>query len=89
VERAVDLPSVLPTSGTIRGSLVGNLTLHGVTRSTTWTGTATLGRRIVTVVATTPVTLTSFNMSPPQVGPVSVDDVITLDINARLTRTTL
>ena len=89
VERVVGLPPVLPTSGTIHGSLVGNLTLHGVTRSTTWTGTATLGRRIVTVVATTPVTLTTFNMSPPQVGPVSVDDVITLDINARLTRTTL
>jgi polyisoprenoid-binding protein YceI len=89
VERVVGLPPVLPTSGTIHGSLVGNLTLHGVTRSTTWTGTATLDRRTVTVVATTPVTLTSFNISPPQMGPVSVDDAITLEINVRLTRTPL
>jgi polyisoprenoid-binding protein YceI len=89
VERVVGLPPGLPASGTVHGSLVGNLTLHGVTRSTTWAGTATLGRRTVTVVATTSIALTSFNMSPPQVGPVSVDDAITLDINALLTRTTL
>ena len=76
--------------GTIHFSLVGNLTVHGVTRSTTWTVTATLGRRTVTGVATTHVKLTSFNMSPPQVGPVlSVNDTITLEINARLARTTL
>ena len=90
VARAVGLPSALPTSGTIHFSLVGNLTVHGVTRSTTWTVTATLGRQTVTGVATTHVKLTSFNMSPPQVGPVlSVNDTITLEINARMARTTL
>jgi polyisoprenoid-binding protein YceI len=90
VERAMGLPSTLPTSGTIHFSLVGNLTVHGVTRSTTWTVTATLSRRTVTGVATTHVTLSAFNMTPPQVGPVlSVNDTITLQINARLARTTV
>lgn len=90
VVRAVGLPSALPTSGTLHFSLIGNLTVHGVTRSTTWTVTATLGSKTVTGQASTRVKLTSFGMSPPQVGPVlSVNDTITLQINARLARTTV
>lgn len=90
IVRAVGLPSALPATGALRFSLVGNLTVHGVTRSTTWTVTATLGRRVVSGVATTHVKLTWFGMSPPQVGPVlSVNDTITLQINARLARTTV
>jgi hypothetical protein len=38
--RIVGLPPALPTSGTIHFSLVGTLTVHGVTRSTTWTVSA-------------------------------------------------
>ena len=38
--RIVGLPTALPTSGTIHFSLVGTLTAHGVTRSTSWTVSA-------------------------------------------------
>ncbi len=87
VTRAVGLPAALPATGTLHFSLAGALTVHGVTRPTTWTVTATLGRHSVTGVATTHVKLTSFGMSPPQVGPVlSVNDTITLEISARLAR---
>jgi polyisoprenoid-binding protein YceI len=90
VERAVGLPAVLPNSGMLHFTLVGNLTVHGVKRSTTWAVTATLGSRSVTGVATTRVTLTAFGMTPPQVGFVlGVNDTLTLDINARLARTPL
>lgn len=90
VARASGLPATLPTSGTLHFSLVGNLTVHGVTRSTTWAVTATLGRGSVSGVASTHVKLTWFGMTPPQIGPVlSVNDTITLEINARLARTTV
>ena len=88
VTRAIGLPATLPTSGTLRFSLVGSLTVHGVTRSTTWAVTATLGRGSVSGVASTHVKLSWFVMTPPQIGPVlSVNDTITLEINARLART--
>lgn len=55
----------LPTSGKATFTLIGNLTVHGVTKQTTWQVTATFGTGQVSGNATTTVTFEDFGMSPP------------------------
>lgn len=72
----------LPTSGQGTFKLLGNLTVHGVTKPVTWDVTATFGAQTVTGAATTTVTFEDFGMSPPKVGPVlSVQDNLTLTLD--------
>ncbi|MCC7367734.1 MAG: YceI family protein [Chloroflexi bacterium] len=81
---APGLPLPLPASGTAAFELVGDLTLHGITRPATWQATATFGEADVTGTATTTVLLTDFGMEPPRAGPVlSIEDAVRLELDVR------
>ena len=78
---AQGLPSPLPTSGQATFQLVGDLTVHGVTRPATWQVTAQFGDGTVSGNATTSVNISDFGMSPPKAGPVlSIEDGLTLEL---------
>ena len=63
-------------------TLVGDLTLHGVTNEAKWEVTATLSNDTVTGSASTSFELTNYDMEKPIVGPViSIDDVIVLEMD--------
>jgi polyisoprenoid-binding protein YceI len=90
VQHASGLPATLPATGKLTFKLVGNLTIHGVTRTTTWAVTATLGSQAVTGTASTQFDMTTFDITPPQVGPVlSVQKTVKLDIQVRMQRAVL
>jgi polyisoprenoid-binding protein YceI len=85
VREAPGLPNPLPTSGEARFQVVGDLTVHGVTRPATWDATAQFDREGATVNAVTSVAITDFGMTPPQVGPVlSIEDEAGLELDLRL-----
>jgi polyisoprenoid-binding protein YceI len=86
VKSAPGLPIPLPTTGTAAFDLVGDLTVHGVTRPVTWQATATFVEREVTGTATTTVLMTDFGMTPPRVGQVvSIEDSVRLELDVRAT----
>jgi polyisoprenoid-binding protein YceI len=86
VRSAPGLPIPLPTTGTAAFELVGDLTVHGVTRPVTWQATATFVEREVTGTATTTVLMTDFGMTPPKVGQVvSIEDSVQLQLYVRAT----
>lgn len=88
VTGASGLPVPLPVDGAASFELVGDLTVHGVTRPTTWQVTATFGGDAVTGTATTDVLLTDFGMEPPKAGPVlSIEDGVRLEIDVQATLT--
>ena len=75
------LPSPLPTSGQVTFQLLGDLTVHGVTKPVTWQVTAQFGDSTVTGDATSSINITEFGMSPPKAGPVlSIEDGLTLQL---------
>ncbi len=75
------LPLPLPTSGEATFQLVGDLTVHGVTKPVTWQVTAQFDDTAISGTATTSVNITDFGMSPPKVGPVlSIQDGLNLDL---------
>ena len=75
------LPSPLPTSGQVTFQLLGDLTVHGVTKAVTWQVTAQFGDSTVTGDATSAINITDFGMSPPKAGPVlSIEDGLTLEL---------
>jgi polyisoprenoid-binding protein YceI len=79
------LPSPLPTSGDVTFKLIGNMTIHGVTKPATWDAKATIANNALTGVATTTFTFEDYGMTPPQVMVVlSVADHIELDVNFHL-----
>lgn len=76
-----------PASGTFTFTLVGDLTIKGVTRPTTWTGTAVASRTGVTGTAKTAFTFADFELTKPQVRVVArVDDPITLELQFNFLR---
>jgi len=77
---ALGLPSPLPASGEVTFQLVGELTLHGATRSTTWEVTARIeGQELIGSAATT-FTFGDFNLTIPSVARVlSIEDHIQLE----------
>lgn len=78
---AQGLPSPLPTSGQATFQLVGDMTVHGVTRPVTWQVTAQFGDASVSGAATTTVNISDFGMTPPKAGPVlSIEDGLTLEL---------
>jgi polyisoprenoid-binding protein YceI len=86
---AQGLPAPLPTSGEAVFQLLGDLTVHGVTRPVTWEVTASFGEQEITGSALTNVKLTDFNMTPPRVGPVlSIEDAAKLELDFLATRET-
>lgn len=89
VRQAPGLPHPLPTSGEAQFQVIGDLTVHGVTRPTTWDATGRFDEQGATVTAATPIVLTDFGMTPPQVGPVlSIEDEAQLELDLRLKRET-
>lgn len=65
--------------------LVGDLTVRGVTRPTTWNATATVAGTTVTGSATTKFTFADFQMEKPRVRSVlSVEDTIALEYDFRV-----
>ena len=82
--QAVGLPQPLPTSGTSAFTLMGDLTVHGVTRPTIWDATATFEEGEVVGTASTTILLTDYGMEPPRAGPVlSIEDAVRLELDVR------
>ncbi|MGD0991273.1 MAG: YceI family protein [Gemmatimonadales bacterium] len=74
------LPWPLPDSGTLNFQIVGDLTIHGVTRPSTWQVTAEAKDGGFTGTAATRVKLEDFGMTQPRVAIVlSVEDDIGLE----------
>jgi polyisoprenoid-binding protein YceI len=88
--RAVALPAPLPAGMQAQAGfqLVGDMTLHGVTKETTWNVVATFGNELVAGRATTTTDFPTFNLAKPSLARiVSVDDKIELEIEFRCKRT--
>ncbi len=80
-------PSPLPSAGTFTFTLVGDLTLKGVTKPTTWTVTAEASRAGYTGVARTAFPFAEFGLTKPSVRVVArVDDPITLALQFNFVR---
>lgn len=72
----------LPSSGQATFTLIGNLTVHGVTKQTSWQVTATFGSQQVSGTATTTVKFEDFGMTPPTTMiALSVQDSLKLQID--------
>lgn len=72
----------LPSSGQSTFTLVGDLTVHGVTKQTAWQVTASFDGARVTGVATTSVKFEDFGMTPPTTMiALSVQDELKLQID--------
>jgi polyisoprenoid-binding protein YceI len=86
--QAMGLPSPLPTSGDVSFQLAGDMTIHGVTRPTTWdvTATVTNGSELAGT-ATTAFKFADFGLNQPRVPVVlSVEDNIKLEIDFHLVK---
>jgi polyisoprenoid-binding protein YceI len=89
-KRAVGLPAPLPAGMQAQAGfqLIGDLTLHGVTKEATWNVVATFGNELVGGRATTTIDYASYNLTKPSLARlVSVDDKIELEIEFRCKRT--
>jgi polyisoprenoid-binding protein YceI len=63
-------------------TLVGDLTIHGVTRSVSWSATAKLDNDTITGSAWTTFKMEDFDIQPPKVGPViSLDETVRLEVD--------
>jgi polyisoprenoid-binding protein YceI len=79
------LPKVLPTSGKHTFDVIGNLTVRGVTKPTTWHVTAEAKGGQVTGSAATAFTFSDFSMDQPRVPVLlSVADTIRLEYDFTL-----
>ncbi len=82
VRQTPGLPWPLPTSGEAAFQMVGDMTLHGVTRPLTWDVTAQFGEGTVSGLAKTNFTFGEFEMDIPSVRVVlSVEDDIRLELD--------
>lgn len=83
------LPATLPTGGTTEFKLVGNLTVKGVTRPSTWDIKATVNGDRLTGSAKTRFTFAEFQLTQPKVPIVlSVVDTITLEYDFAMVKKT-
>ncbi len=80
-KRAEGLPAPLPASGEWRVTLVGDLTIHGVTKEASWAATVKRNTSAVTGTATARFTFGDFGMPVPRVASVlSIVDDIRLEV---------
>lgn len=83
--RGVKLP--VPTSGSAQIQMLGDLTVHGVTRPTTWNGTVQFNNAGLTGNASTAFTFEDIQLDQPRVPVLlSVADTIKLEVNLNLVR---
>jgi len=81
------LPATLPASGTMTLVLTGNLTIHGVTRPSTWEVTARAEGESISGKAVTRIKFGDFGMTQPRVAIVlSVVDDIRLEYDFHFVR---
>jgi polyisoprenoid-binding protein YceI len=81
------LPFPLPQTGTASFELIGDLTIRGTTRPTTWETTATFNGQEVSVQAKTSFRFADFGLSIPRVASVlSVEETIRLETDLLLRR---
>ena len=81
--RGVKLP--MPKSGTAQIEMLGDLTVHGVTRPTVWNGTAQFNNSGVSGTASTTFTFEDIQLDQPRVPVLlSVADTIKLEIDFNL-----
>ena len=79
------LPNTLPTAGSHTFDVIGNLTVHGVTKPTTWRVKAETKNGRVTGNASTLFTFSDFNLPQPRVPVLlSVEDTIRLEYDFSL-----
>jgi len=83
--RRVKLP--MPNSGTAQIHILGDLTVHGVTRPTTWNGTVQFNNAGLTGSASTSFTFEDIQLDQPWVPVLlSVADSIKLEIDVNMVR---
>ena len=81
------LPQPLPTSGTVTFQFMGDLTVHGTTKPTTWQATATVNGKQLSGTAKTAFTFADFGLLQPHVPVLlGVEDTIKLEYDFRLVR---
>lgn len=81
------LPVELPASGTVTFTVLGDFTVHGVTKPSVWEATATVANGALTGKATTRVKFGDFGMERPRVMIVlSVEDDIKLEYDFHFVR---
>jgi polyisoprenoid-binding protein YceI len=81
------LPAILPSSGSFSLHLVGDLTIHGVTRPSTWDVTLTANGNDYTGSASTHIRFEDFGMEQPRLMiVVSVIDDVQLQYNFHFIR---
>ncbi|HEY9517922.1 MAG TPA: YceI family protein [Gemmatimonadales bacterium] len=81
------LPATLPASGTMTLVLTGHLTIHGVTRPSTWDVTARVEGESILGLAVTRIKFGDFGMTQPRVAIVlSVVDDIRLEYDFHFVR---
>ena len=86
-KRQTGLTVPIPSSGTAKFRLTGDMTMHGVTAETTFDVNATLGSDLVTAQATTNFPFSKFNLTIPRMlALISVADDIRLELDVRLRR---
>lgn len=75
------LDGAVPQGKETDATLIGNLTIHGVTRQVAWAGKVKLDGDTLTGSATTTFKMEQFNITPPKAGPViSINDTLTLEV---------
>jgi polyisoprenoid-binding protein YceI len=80
--RVDGLDAPLPDGKAVDFKLIGNLTMHGVTKAVVWDATATRKGDGLTGSAHTTFTMDQFDIEPPTVGPVlSIEPTIQLEID--------
>ncbi len=84
-----NLPAPLPASGEASGQLLGDLTVHGVTRPATWNVSVHAAADGYTGTAITSFVFGDFNMTQPRLALLlSVKDTIRLEYDFHLVRET-